>query len=87
MLFATQIARRRSLDGFGYTTIKPDRFLEMLKNGEVPARDFNAKFFAVGLVIANDGHGNIVVVWPDSCEERISRYNVRRLNTMTIARL
>ena len=45
------------------------------------------KFFACGLVVANDGIEKIIVLWPDNCRERLKTYYVANLNAVCISRV
>lgn len=46
----------------------------------------DARHFAVGIVICNDGE-RITVLWPWHCKERIKTYEVRTLNHEVIRKV
>lgn len=54
--------------------------------GDTPETKWH-KFFAVGMVISNDGKNKITVIWSPHCREKITTYDVIHLNPQVISRL
>ncbi len=51
------------------------------------AGEETALFYALGIVIANDGNDSITVMWSPHCHEKFSTYSVHGLNGAVISRV
>lgn len=52
--------------------------------GTMMRMDVNG-FFALGIVVSNDGNSAITVVWDSRCHQQFRTYNVRSLSPIVVS--
>ena len=81
--FGIRLGPRRPRDVRDIRTWPPGTFM-VYDNREVPGMIYRDMHVGLGMVIANDGHNRIRVIWDVTCDQPYLEYDVSSLNPHVI---